>query len=102
MPSESEDVNKNSVFPKFQLIPILRFQVMHDHVCFIAPMDYCVELSLVYETFCENCSHFILKWFQPNSFEEMCFSEESYKNMQQIQRLKFLRAPSIGHQGVCL
>ena len=43
MPSESEDVNKNSVFPKFQLIPILRFQVMHDHVCFIAPMDYCVE-----------------------------------------------------------
>ena len=22
----------------------------------------------MYETFCENCSHFILKWFQPNSF----------------------------------
>ena len=36
--------------------------------CFIAPIDYCVELSLVYKTFCENCSHFILKWFQPYSF----------------------------------
>ena len=40
---ESEDVNKNSLFPKFQLIPILRFQVMHDYVCFIAPIDHCVK-----------------------------------------------------------
>ena len=34
---ESKDVNKKSLFPKFELIPILRFQVMHDCV------DYCVE-----------------------------------------------------------
>ena len=34
---ESEDTNKKSLLPKFQLIPILRFQVMHDYVCFIAP-----------------------------------------------------------------
>ena len=34
---------KNTLFPKFQLIPILRFQVMHDYVRFIAPIDYCVE-----------------------------------------------------------
>ena len=40
---ESEDRNKKSIFPKFQLTPILRFQVMHDYVCFIAPIDYCVE-----------------------------------------------------------
>ena len=40
---ESEDINKKSLFPKFQLIPILRFQVMHDYVYFIAPIDYCVE-----------------------------------------------------------
>ena len=33
---------QKSIFPKFQLIPILRFQVMHDYVCFIAPIDYCV------------------------------------------------------------
>ena len=40
---ESEDINKKSLFPKFHLIPILRFQVMHDYVCFIAPIDYSVE-----------------------------------------------------------
>ena len=40
---ESEDVNQKGLFLKFQLIPILRLQVMHDYVCFIAPIDYCVE-----------------------------------------------------------
>ena len=40
---ESEDVNKKSVFPKFQLIPILHFQIIHDYMCFIAPIDYCIE-----------------------------------------------------------
>ena len=67
---ESEDIHTHtkSLFPKFHLIPISRFQVMHDYVCFIAPIDHCVELSLVDETFCENCSYFILKWFQPKSF----------------------------------
>ena len=39
---ESEDINKKGLFPKFQLIPILRFQVMHDYVWFIAPIDFCV------------------------------------------------------------
>ena len=92
------------------MIPILRFQVMHDYVCFITPIEYCVEFwfnkvlngskSLVYETFCENCFHFILKLFQPNSFGEVCFSEESYENMQKIQILKILRESSIWHQGV--
>ena len=40
---ESEGINQKSLFPKFQLIPILRFQVMHDYVCFIALIDYSVE-----------------------------------------------------------
>ena len=31
---ESEDIHKKSLFSKFQLIPILRFQVMHDYVGF--------------------------------------------------------------------
>ena len=93
---------QKSLYPKFQLIPILRFQIMHDYVCFIVPIDYCVEKSLMYETLCENCSHFILKWFQPNSFEEECFLEESDKNMQKIQFLKMVRSPSIRHLGVCL
>ena len=39
---ESEG-NKKSLFPKFQLIPILRFEVMNGYVCFIASIDYCVE-----------------------------------------------------------
>ena len=42
--NESEDINKKSLFPKFQLIPILRFQVMYDYVVWvIAPIDYCVK-----------------------------------------------------------
>ena len=41
---ESEDINKKACFQNLSwLIPILRFQVMHDYVCFIAPIDYCVE-----------------------------------------------------------
>ena len=83
---------KNSLFPKFQLILILRFQVMHDYVCFIAPTDYCV--SLVEETFCENCSNFTLKWLQPNSFGEMCFLEERYEKMQKKFKVwKFWECP---------
>ena len=63
-------------------------------MCFIAPIDYCDEKkSLVYETFCENCSYFILKWFQPNSFGEVCFLEESYKNMQKFQFKTFWERP---------
>ena len=37
---ESEDINKKSLFPK---ISVDNFQVMHDYVCFIAPIDYCVK-----------------------------------------------------------
>ena len=51
---KSEDINIKSLFPKFQLIPILRLQVMHDYVVFHCSIDYCVKLSLVHETFCEN------------------------------------------------
>ena len=48
---ESEDINKKRLFPKFQLIPILHFRVMHDYVRFIAPIGHCVEQILVYENF---------------------------------------------------
>ena len=41
--NESEDINKKILNPKFQFIPILCFQVTHDYVCFIAPIDYCVK-----------------------------------------------------------
>ena len=48
---ESKDKNRKSLFSKFQLITILRFQVMHNYVCFIVPTDYCVENILVSENF---------------------------------------------------
>ena len=38
--NKNKNKTKNPLFPKFQLIPILRFWVMHDYVCFIAPIDY--------------------------------------------------------------
>ena len=43
--NESEEINKKILFPKFQLIPILRFQVMHDNVWFIAPIDYFLTVN---------------------------------------------------------
>ena len=35
---------KKAFFPKFQSIPILRFQVKYDYVCFIASINFCIEL----------------------------------------------------------
>ena len=58
---ESEDINEKKIISKISVDSNLCFHVMHDYVCFIVPIDYCVEQSLVYETFCENCSHFVLK-----------------------------------------
>ena len=45
------------------------------------------------EAFCRYCSHFILKWFQPNFFGEMWFSEESYKKMQKFKFWQFWECP---------
>ena len=64
---------------------------MHDYVCFIAPTDFCVVLCT--RLFVKIALNFILKWFQPNSFGEVCFLGKSYKNLQRIQILKILRAP---------
>ena len=64
---ESEDINKKSLLPKFQLIPILRLQVMHDYVHWHCSIDYRVKLSLVYETLCPKLLSFhkemISAWF---------------------------------------
>ena len=73
---------------------------MHDYVCFIAPIDNCVELSLVDEIFCENL---LLKWFQLKFLWGNVFLRgELHEMMQKIQILKILRAPSIRNQGVFL
>ena len=55
---------------------------------FHCSIDYCVELIIVDDNFCEDCSHFILKWFQPNSFGEICFLEKSYKHVQKKKKKK--------------
>ena len=36
---QKQKQNKKTLISKFQLIPILRFWVMQDYVCFIAPID---------------------------------------------------------------
>ena len=45
----------------------------------------------MYETFCENCSHFMLKWFQPNSFGEVCFLPRELKEVlrKYAKKIKF-------------
>ena len=55
---ESEDINIKSLLPKFQLIPILRLQVMHDYVHWYCSIGYCVKLSLIYKTLCKKLSSF--------------------------------------------
>ena len=66
---------------KFQLIPMLCFQILHDYACSIAPTGYCVELNIVDETFCENCSHFVHSE-KIHSFGEICFTENVQKMLK--------------------
>ena len=58
---------QKSLLPKFQLIPILRLQGMHDYVHWHCSIDYCVKLSLVYEILCPKSLSFhkemISAWF---------------------------------------
>ena len=46
---------KKKLFANIQLIQILRLQVMYKYVHWHCSIDYCVKLSLVDETLCENC-----------------------------------------------
>ena len=49
---------KSLILPKFQLISILRLQVMHDCVQWHCSIDCCVKLSLVNETSCKKLLSF--------------------------------------------
>ena len=99
---ESKDINKKKLLPKFQLIPVLRLKVMHDYVHWHCSIDYCVRLVVIDEDLSGNCFYVTLKRFQLNSFGKMCFLEKSYKQIQKIQILTFLRASSIWNPGACL
>ena len=91
---ESEDINKKILFPKFQLIQNLHFQVMHDYVWFIAFIDYCVEWSLVCETFLWKLLLFhtkmILVWFLWGS---VLLRVELRKYAKKIKFWKFWERP---------
>ena len=51
---KKKEEKKKKDFPKFQLIPLLRLQIMHDYVhCSI--IDYCGKLIIVDENLCEYC-----------------------------------------------
>ena len=80
---ESVDTKKKliseiSVDSKFTFTSYVWLCVLH------CSIDCCVEIIIVYDNLFEKCSHFLMKWFQLNSFEEMCFLWESYIQMQQI------------------
>ena len=62
------------------------------YACSITLIDYCVELSLIDETFLLKIA-LIPYWnyFSPSSFGEKCFLEVSYEKMQKIQILTILR-----------
>ena len=67
---------------KFQNFSWFQFYVykLYDYIYYYhCSIDNCVELNINNNNFCENSSHFILKWFLPNSFGELRFLEESYK-----------------------
>ena len=59
---ESEDTEKKrEITSKFQLIPLLRLQVMYDYIHWHCSIDYgtvCVKLSLVNETLCQKLVSF--------------------------------------------
>ena len=99
---ELEDIYKKAYFHNFSLFQFNGFQVMHDYVCVIVPIHYCAELSLVDETFCEYCSHFILKWFQTYSFGGIALPTGELWKDAKNSNFENLRVPSIQNQGVCL
>ena len=88
---ESEDINNNNNNNKIisKISVDFSFMLNSSYAWLCVPIDYCDELSLVNETFCENCSHFLLKWLQPNSLEEL------RKDEKKNQILKILRVPAI-------
>ena len=49
-----EDIKEKRLFPKFQSIPIICLQVMHDYVQCYCSIDYCVKLILVHENLLKN------------------------------------------------
>ena len=85
------------LFQKFQLMP----KISYAWSCvFHCTGNYCLEVIVVDETFCENSSHFILKWFQPYPFKEICLLEESNNKIQKIQILTIFESAIYTKSGI--
>ena len=46
----NQKILNKKLFPKFQLVPILHLQVMHDYMHLNCSIDYCVKLIQTYVT----------------------------------------------------
>ena len=71
----SEDINKIKLICKISVDSNLTFSSyawLYKCVPLLPKTTVLNKVSCT-RLFCENCSHFILKWFQPNSFGEVCF-----------------------------
>ena len=90
---ESEDINKKAYIQNFSWFQFCVFKL-----CMIMCVSLTTLTTVLHKVLCprlsgETCSHFILKWFQPNSIGEVCFLEESYKNMQKFKFWQFWERP---------
>ena len=87
-------VDFNFMFSSYACICSCVFHCSHRLLCLnkVSCMRLFVKIALI-----SNWNNFSLI-----PFGELCFLEESYGNIQKIQILKILRAPSIQHQWVCL
>ena len=88
---------QKAAYPEFLFIQILPLML-----CFIAPKTTVLnQVSLMII----NVKIALISHWNDISIiplGEMCFLEESYKQMHKIQILKKLRAPSIWNHRVCL
>ena len=86
----SEKILTKRLFPKFQLVPILRLQVMHDYVHWPWLNRLLFEISSRRREFV--IIGFILHWnyFFQIAFGEMCYTwRRATKNAKKIQILTF-------------
>ena len=97
------EIIKKWLFPTF-LLPWFKFYVYKLWMIYSFFLYVHWQCSIGYAVltrlYAKNGRHFIKKLFLLKSFGEMCFLEESYKQMQKVQISKFLRAPSLWNMGV--
>ena len=98
---KSQDINKIRLFPKFQLIPMLRKLTSYAwYVHWHCSIDYCVKLSR--RDNAKNGSHFKGNDFYLIPLRKCASWRRATDGCKTFKILKFLRAPSMWNLGVCL